>query len=206
MELKEILGEDLYNQVAEQLKGKGPQGKDIELVATNTGDYVPAAKYEALKEKFTKVDTDYKTLNSNYESKLSEISASREKDIKKILVENELAKANVLKVNNNYDYVINSIGLDKLSLDGSKLVDTDNVLNGFLTANPQLVMKQQTAQTPNAQTEQKPAVPAASGLNPTSSANSVKDRAYYQSAYNKAISLEDKMSIKRQAGEEGILI
>ena len=53
MELKEILGEDLYNQVAEQLKGKGPQGKDIEIVATNTGEYVPATKYEALSFHFS---------------------------------------------------------------------------------------------------------------------------------------------------------
>lgn len=203
MELKEVLGEDLYNQVAEQLKGKGPQGKDIEIVATNTGEYVPATKYEALKEKFNKVDTDYKTLNSNYESKINELNASKEKDIKRILVDNYLEKANVVKVNSGYSYLAGTIDIDKVALDNGKLVDTDNVLKGFIDANPALIKASQETKKDDANES---GVPAANGVNPVNPQSNVKDRNYYMTAYKDAKSLEDKMALKREAGENGIII
>ena len=203
MELKEILGEDLYNQVTEQLKGKGPQGKDIEIVATNTGEYVPATKYEALKEKFNKVDTDYKTLNSNYESKINELNAIKEKDIKRILVDNYLEKANVVKVNNGYSYLAGTIDIDKVALDNGKLVDTDNVLKGFIDANPALIKASQEAKKDDANES---GVPAANWVNPVNPQSNVKDRNYYMTAYKDAKSLEDRMALKREAGENGIII
>lgn len=202
MELKEILGEDLFNQVTEQLKGKGPQGKDVELVATNTGEYVPATKYEALKEKFNKVDTDYKTLNSNYESTINELNASKEKDIKRILVDNYLEKANVVKVNDGYSYLSGTIDIDKVALENGKLVDTDNILKTFIDANPSLVKSSTEQLTKNEDSN----VPAANGLNPANPQSNTKDRTYYVTAYNQAKTLEDKMALKREAGESGIII
>lgn len=47
--IKKLLGEDLTKQVEEALKGKGKDGKDVDLVIGNDGSYVPADKYEALK-------------------------------------------------------------------------------------------------------------------------------------------------------------
>ena len=73
MELKEILGEDLYNQVTEAVKGKGANGKDIELVAANTGDYVPAKKYDEVKNSLNKMTIDYYNLTSIVIHKLSSI-------------------------------------------------------------------------------------------------------------------------------------
>lgn len=201
MELKEILGEDLFNQVTEQLKGKGPQGKDVELVATNTGEYVPATKYEALKEKFNKVDTDYKTLNSNYESKISEINASKEKDIKRILVDNYLEKANVVKVNNGYSYLSGTIDIDKVAFENGKLVDTDNILKTFIDANPSLVKSNSTEKEDTDSN-----IPASNGFNPANPQSNIKDRTYYETAYNQAKSLEEKMALKREAGESGVII
>jgi hypothetical protein len=200
MELKEILGEDLYNQVKEQLKGKGPQGKDIELVATNTGDYVPASKYESLKSDYSTLSTNYATLNSNYDK----LNANKEKDIKKILVVNQLEKAEVIKVNESYNYLMPMIDIDKLSVENGNLVDNDNIIGGFIEKNPSLVAKTQSGTETPAPTN--PSIPAGTGTNPPSPQSSVKDKAYYESAYKQATDIVERMSIKRQAGEQGIMI
>lgn len=51
--LKEVLGDDLYNQVADKLKGRE---KDIKLANLAGGDYVSKAKYEAdLQAKDTRI-------------------------------------------------------------------------------------------------------------------------------------------------------
>lgn len=47
--VKTLLGEELASQVEAALKGKGKDGKDVELVVGNDGSYVPADKYDALK-------------------------------------------------------------------------------------------------------------------------------------------------------------
>ena len=199
MELKEILGEDLFNQVKEQLKGKGPQGKDIELVATNTGDYVPASKYETLKRDYEKTTLDYATLNSNYEK----LNANKDKDIKRILVENHLGKANLITVNNSYDYAINMIDMDKLGLENNHLVDSDNVLDKFIGSNPSLIKKEEV----NADKDKGAgSIPPASAINPPNTDVGVKDKAYYESAYKATNDFTTRMAIKREAGEAGINI
>ena len=43
--VKTILGADLSNQVEAALKGKGKDGKDVDLVVGNDGTFVPADKY-----------------------------------------------------------------------------------------------------------------------------------------------------------------
>lgn len=51
--LKEVLGDDLYNQVADKLKG---HEKDVKLANLAGGDYVSKAKYEAdLQAKDTRI-------------------------------------------------------------------------------------------------------------------------------------------------------
>ena len=56
MNLKELLGEELYNQVTAALKGKGEGGKDVELAIANDGSYFPKAKYDELNEKYKAAD------------------------------------------------------------------------------------------------------------------------------------------------------
>lgn len=195
MELKEILGEELFNQVQEQLKGKGPQGRDVELVATNTGDYVPAEKYETLKNNYNKVSNDYATLNSNYEK----LNAQKENDIKRILVEGKLKDANLIQVNKSYDYIMPNIDMTKLVLENGQLIDSDNVIANFISLNPELV-KITTVPT----TE--PTIPASSGVNPPNPQGAIKDKAYYEGMYKQSNSLEQKMAVKREAGNAGIIL
>ena len=40
-----LLGEELAQRVEEAIKGKGKDGKDIDLVVGNDGSFVPAEKY-----------------------------------------------------------------------------------------------------------------------------------------------------------------
>lgn len=50
MNLQEILGEELFNQVSETLKGKGKDGKDLELAITNNGEWIPREKFNSEKK------------------------------------------------------------------------------------------------------------------------------------------------------------
>lgn len=47
--IKTLLGADLTKSVEDVLKGKGKDGKDIDLVIGNDGSFVPASKYDQLK-------------------------------------------------------------------------------------------------------------------------------------------------------------
>lgn len=42
--IKNALGADLVKQVEEALRGKGKDGKDLEIVVSNDGSYVPVSK------------------------------------------------------------------------------------------------------------------------------------------------------------------
>ena len=47
--IKKILGEELSQKVEEALKGKGKDGKDLDIVVGNDGSYVPAVKHDEVK-------------------------------------------------------------------------------------------------------------------------------------------------------------
>ncbi len=47
--IKSLLGDELAGKVSEVLKGKGKDGKDLDLVVGNDGTYVPADKYEGMR-------------------------------------------------------------------------------------------------------------------------------------------------------------
>lgn len=207
MDTKELLGEELYAQVTEALKGKGREGKDLEFVLTNTGDYVPATKYDSLKEKYNKVNTDYNTLNSKYDTEVASLKAEGDNRLKKILIANELGNAGIAKVNGNYDMYLNSgaIDISSVTLENDRLVGADTVVKAFVAANPNLVLKAEPVGTTTKPTQVE-AVPATTGLNPTSPVTNTKDLAYYKDAYSKAGDLANKMAIKREASENGIII
>ena len=46
--LKELLGEELYAEVAAALRGRGHDGKDLELAIANDGSFLPKAKFDAV--------------------------------------------------------------------------------------------------------------------------------------------------------------
>jgi hypothetical protein len=209
MELKEILGEDLFAQVSEKLKGAGDNGKDIEIVPTNTGDYVPASKYETLKGNYNKVKTDYDTLNSKFDADISAAKADSEKLLKKTLVEQKLATANVAKINGGYDiYFTGSVlDIDKITVSDGKVTGVEDLVNGFITANPNLVSKPAATEVKKeAPKSDDVVVPQTTGINPANAQGQVKDLAYYKSAYAAAGGLEEKIQIKDDAARNGIMI
>lgn len=197
MDTKELLGEELYTQVTEALKGKGRDGKDLEFVLTNTGDYVPANKYDTLKEKYAKVNTDYETLNSKYENDIASARADGENMLKRVLIANKLADAGVSKVNGNYDIYLNGgvINLEGIKVENGNLIDTNETIKTFVANNPNLVATTQ---------QQQEEVVATTGLNPSKPEGNIKDLAYYKDLYSKATDLTTKMAIKRNASEDGI--
>lgn len=58
--IKELLGEELAGQVEAALKGKGKDGRDIELVIGNDGSYVPTEKVETERQARTSAETALK--------------------------------------------------------------------------------------------------------------------------------------------------
>ena len=58
--IKELLGEELAGQVEAALKGKGKDGRDIDLVIGNDGSYVPAEKLETERQARTSAETALK--------------------------------------------------------------------------------------------------------------------------------------------------
>lgn len=59
--IKSLLGEELSAQVDEALKGKGKDGKDVDLVVGNDGSFVPSDKYDGEKRRATAAETALKT-------------------------------------------------------------------------------------------------------------------------------------------------
>lgn len=79
MSLKEILGEELYNKVTAALKGKGKDGKDVELLI-NDGTFIPKEKFDAVntqKNDLTKQIGDLKKVTDEYEKLKPQIEAMK---------------------------------------------------------------------------------------------------------------------------------
>lgn len=51
-QLKEYLGDALYGEVKEALKGKGKDGKDLLLAVANDGSFLPKAKFDTLYKEY----------------------------------------------------------------------------------------------------------------------------------------------------------
>ncbi len=211
-DLKELLGDDLWSQVEPKLKGQGINGKDLNLVATNTGEFVPAEKYDTLKAEALKYKTDYETLNGKYEVDMQNAVKASNDLLKRTIVSQALSNANVAKINNGYDVYFDSKALDveKLSLNGTKIDNLDGIVSEFTKSNPQLVIKSNitaptvTVNTQSTTTEPIVAVPATTGLNPQSAQNAVKDAAYYKAAIQKAEDFDQKVALMVEAEQNKI--
>ena len=58
--IKTLLGDELTAQVETALKGKGKDGKDVDLVVGNDGTFVPADKYDGEKRRATSAENALK--------------------------------------------------------------------------------------------------------------------------------------------------
>ena len=146
--IKSLLGDELSAQVEAALKGKGKDGKDVDLVIGNDGSFVPADKYngansgkmsaenalkaaaEALKAiggtgDPAKIADDVK----NAQTTIANLQATHDAEIKMISKNAALRMALNGKVHDPSD-IIGLLDLDKIDVDDTGSLKTD--LEGLL--------------------------------------------------------------------------
>ena len=178
--VKTILGEDLSNQVEAALKGKGKDGKDVDLVVGNDGTFVPAEKYngansgknsaenalkaaaEALKAiggsgDPAKIADDVKTAQATIET----LRTNHQKEIARIQKNTALRMALADKAHDPAD-IISLLDLDKIEVDdaGALKTDLDGLLKPLKVSKAYLFKSQEPAKNPDIKGA-KPADPGA---------------------------------------------
>lgn len=146
--IKTLLGDELSAQVEAALKGKGKDGKDVDLVIGNDGSFVPAEKHngavsgknsaeaalkaaaEALKAiggtgDPAKIAEDVKTAQTT----IANLQTTHDAEIKKISKNAALRLALNGKVHDPSD-IIGLLDLDKIDVDDTGNLKTD--LDGLL--------------------------------------------------------------------------
>lgn len=146
--IKTLLGDELAAQVEAALKGKGKDGKDVDLVIGNDGSFVPAEKYngansgknsaeaalkaaaEALKAiggtgDPAKIADDVKTAQTT----IANLQTTHDAEIKKISKNAALRMALNGKVHDPSD-IIGLLDLEKIDVDDTGNLKTD--LEGLL--------------------------------------------------------------------------
>ncbi|MDY0256244.1 phage scaffolding protein [Gudongella oleilytica] len=141
--IKALLGEDLTSKVEAALKGKGKDGKDVDLVVGNDGTFVPADKYDAVKTQSAsaekalkaaadalkaiggsgdpaKIAEDVKTAQTT----ISTLQTNHTAEIKKIQKNTALKLALAGQVHDPAD-IISLLDLEKIDVDDSGNLKTD---------------------------------------------------------------------------------
>lgn len=178
--IKKLLGEDLTKQVEEALKGKGKDGKDVDLVIGNDGSYVPADKYEALKsqsasaEKALKAAADaLKTIGGSgdpakiaddvkaAQDTIKNLQDNHAAEIKKIQKNTALRLALAGQAHDPAD-IISLLDLEKIEVDesGNLKSDLESLIKPIKETKPYLFREQEQAP------EIKGAKPAEPGATP----------------------------------------
>lgn len=144
MDLKELLGEELFGQVSAALKGKGKEGKDIDLII-NDGNYIPRSKFNEVNEKvkslegeITTRDEQLKTLgekakgNEELTKQITALTEANTKTkteyeakLKDITLNTAIEKALTANQAKYVDLLTGKIDKSKLVLDGEKVVGLD---------------------------------------------------------------------------------
>ena len=178
--VKTILGEDLTNQVEAALKGKGKDGKDVDLVVGNDGTFVPAEKYngansgktsaenalkaaaEALKAiggsgDPAKIADDVKKAQTTIET----LRTDHQKEIARIQKNTALRMALADKAHDPAD-IISLLDLDKIEVDdaGALKTDLESLLKPLKESKAYLFKTQEPAKNPDIKGA-KPAGPGA---------------------------------------------
>ena len=174
--VKTILGEDLTSQVEAALKGKGKDGKDVDLVVGNDGTFVPAEKFngansgenalkaaaEALKAiggsgDPAKIADDVKTAQATIDT----LRTDHQKEIAKIQKNTALRMALADKAHDPAD-IISLLDLDKIEVDdaGTLKTDLDGLLKPLKESKAYLFKSQEPGKNPDIKGA-KPADPGA---------------------------------------------
>lgn len=141
--IKSLLGDDLTSQVENALKGKGKDGKDIDIVVGNDGSYVPADKYNGMVGGKTSAENALKTAaealkaigGSGDPSKIADdvkvaretistLQKNHEAEIKRINKNSALRLALNGKVHDPSD-IISLLDLDSIDVDDAGVLKTD---------------------------------------------------------------------------------
>ena len=146
--IKTLLGEDLTKQVEEKLKGKGKDGKDVDLVIGNDGSFVPAEKYKGANSGKTSAENALKAAAEalkaiggsgdpakiaddvkNAQTTISNLQTTHDAEIKKINKNAALRMALNGKVHDPSD-IIGLLDLEKIEVsdDGSLKTDLEAML------------------------------------------------------------------------------
>ena len=146
--IKTALGTELTAKVEEALKGKGKDGKDLELVVGNDGTFVPAHKFDTEKTRAdnaeralksaadglkniggsgdtTKIADDLKAAQEN----LTTLQENHKKEIAKLQKNNAVKAALAGKVYDPAD-ILALLEMDKIEVDDNGTLKTD--LEGML--------------------------------------------------------------------------
>lgn len=163
--IKTILGAELTGQVEAALRGKGKDGKDVDLVIGNDGSYVPADKYngansgktsaenalkaaaEALKAiggsgDPAKIADDVKTAQATIDT----LRADHQKEITRIQKNTALRLALADKAHDPAD-IISLLDLDKVEVDatGALKSDLEGLLKPYRESKPYLFKPKENA-------------------------------------------------------------
>lgn len=187
--VKTMLGPELAAQVETALKGKGKDGKDVDLVVGNDGSFVPAEKFngansgktsaenalkaaaEALKAiggsgDPAKIAEDVKTAQATIDT----LRTDHQNEIAKIQKTTALRLALAGKAHDPAD-IISLLDLGKIDVDasGSLKTDLDGLLKPLQESKPYLFKTQEPSKEPDIKGA-KPADPGAR-QEPTAKAN-----------------------------------
>lgn len=146
--IKSLLGDELSAQVESALKGKGKDGKDVDLVIGNDGSFVPADKYNGANSGKTSAENALKAAAEalkaiggtgdpakiaddvkNAQTTIANLQATHDAEIKKISKNAALRMALNGKVHDPSD-IIGLLDLDKIDVDDTGSLKTD--LEGLL--------------------------------------------------------------------------
>ena len=146
--IKSLLGDELSAQVEAALKGKGKDGKDVDLVIGNDGSFVPADKYNGANRGKTSAENALKAAAEalkaiggtgdpakiaddvkNAQTTIANLQATHDAEIKKISKNAALRMALNGKVHDPSD-IIGLLDLDKIDVDDTGSLKTD--LEGLL--------------------------------------------------------------------------
>lgn len=146
--IKSLLGDELSARVEAALKGKGKDGKDVDLVIGNDGSFVPADKYNGANSGKTSAENALKAAAEalkaiggtgdpakiaddvkNAQTTIANLQATHDAEIKKISKNAALRMALNGKVHDPSD-IIGLLDLDKIDVDDTGSLKTD--LEGLL--------------------------------------------------------------------------
>ena len=208
--IKELLGEELAGQVEAALKGKGKDGRDIDLVIGNDGSYVPAEKLETERQARTSAETALKNAAAALkgvggsgdpakiaddvaaaQQKLTDLESGYKKELASIKRTAAVKLGLAGKVHDPED-IIPLLEMDKIELDdaGNLKTSIDELVKSIKEQKPYLFVEDKPTGTGGTPTIKgtKPADPGNGGKgNPDFSKMSYSEFAAYVEAHPDAV-------------------